>query len=66
LGGWNVIDPKSGKQLGVSQVENTLDGRGLHQHREGLDGSRGESFNLFQTTLNRWHQSSVGNDGVRL
>ncbi|HKD21408.1 MAG TPA: hypothetical protein VKB71_05320 [Rhizomicrobium sp.] len=65
-GVWRVTDPETGKELGTSRVDAILGERVLHENWSGLDGYRGESFNLFDRDRKCWHQSWVSDNGTLL
>jgi hypothetical protein len=65
-GFWNVVEPESGKALGVSRVDLILGGGVLHEQWSGSDGYRGESFNIFDKDRQCWHQSWVSDNGTLL
>lgn len=65
IGSWNVFDPQ-GRQVGTNAIERVLDGCALHERWEGTGPSRGFSYNIFDRTTGRWHQSWVDNTGLLL
>jgi hypothetical protein len=49
---------------GTSRVRAILGGCVIHERWEGSGGSDGESFNLYDQTTGRWHQTWVDNAGL--
>ena len=62
LGDWTVADP-AGKPEGTNRVTLIQDGCVLQEHWRGTDGSTGTSFNVYNATTRRWHQTWVDNSG---
>ncbi len=62
-GDWNVTDTHTKKPVGTNTVTHELGGCVLQEHWKGSDGSVGTSFNLYETSTRRWHQSWVDNAG---
>jgi hypothetical protein len=62
IGTWQVVDTV-GTVLGSNRISSTLDGCVLHEHWTGARGVRGESFNIYDRTSGRWHQSWVDSAG---
>lgn len=65
LGDWNVADPK-GNPAGANLITLEHDGCVLHEHWTGAKGGTGSSFNIYDATNKRWHQTWVDNDGTLL
>jgi len=63
IGEWEVRNPQ-GKVAGTSRITSILDGCAIHEEWSGAGGSRGESFNIFDRTTQRWHQTWVDNGGL--
>ena len=65
LGSWRVTDT-SGEQVGRNHIERTLGGCVLHESWTATDGSKGESFNIYDRWSGRWHQTWVDEHGLLL
>ena len=65
LGDWQVFKP-DGTLAGDSRIRRTLGGCVLHEHYRTASGYEGESFNIFDSRSQRWHQSWVDNSGLLL
>jgi len=65
VGSWRVFDPR-GQQVGTNTIEAVLGGCALHEQWQGSEGSRGFSYNIFDRTTGRWHQTWVSNNGLLL
>jgi len=65
LGDWRVTDT-TGKQVGRNHIERTLGGCVLHESWTATDGSMGESFNIYDRSSGRWHQTWVDEHGLLL
>jgi hypothetical protein len=65
IGEWECRDP-AGNVAGTNRIEATLDGRVLHEHWSGTNGSRGESFNIKAADTGKWHQTWVDDEGSLL
>ncbi|MBK6489651.1 MAG: hypothetical protein IPF98_22980 [Gemmatimonadetes bacterium] len=63
LGEWEVRTPQ-GAVAGTSRITSILDGCVIHEAWSGTGGSVGESFNIFDATAKRWHQTWVDNQGM--
>jgi hypothetical protein len=65
IGQWEVRNPK-GAVVGHSRIEPISDGCGISERWDGMAGSRGVSYNAWDTSSKHWHQFWVGNapDGV--
>jgi hypothetical protein len=50
--------------VGTSRITSILDGCVLHERWSGGGGSNGESFNIFDQTTGKWHQTWVDNGGL--
>jgi len=64
-GSWNVFNPK-GQQVGTNTIEPILGGCALRESWVGSGQGRGFSFNMYDRTTGRWHQTWVGNGGLLL
>jgi hypothetical protein len=65
LGRWRVTDT-TGKQVGRNHIERSLGGCVLHESWTATDGSKGESFNIYDRSSGRWHQTWVDEHGLLL
>ncbi len=65
LGNWNVTLP-DGNLAGTNRIEAILDGCVLHESWAGAKGLRGQSYNIYDATTERWHQTWVDAQGTRL
>lgn len=66
LGTWDVFDP-DGRQVGMNEITMELNGCVLHEHWQSLGGPhRGNSYNIYDRTTGRWHQTWVDNSGLLL
>lgn len=65
LGEWTVFTP-DGREAGKSVISRTMRGCVLHERYEGSTGFEGESFNIYDTSESRWHQTWVDNGGLLL
>jgi hypothetical protein len=65
IGQWNVTLP-NGKRAGVNHIEPILGGCALRESWSGAGGSDGTSYNTYDATRRRWHQTWVDNQGSLL
>ena len=65
IGEWEVSDTR-GQRLGANRIERILDGCVLYESWTGASGSRGHSFNTWDPSDNKWHQSWFDNEGTIL
>lgn len=65
LGTWQVMDT-TGTQVGRNHIERTLGGCVLHESWTATDGSKGESFNIYDRSSGHWHQTWVDEHGLLL
>ena len=65
LGDWHVVDPQ-GKPEGTNLVTSIYGGCALQEHWHGAGGDQGSSFNIYNATTKRWHQTWVDNSGTLL
>ncbi len=65
-GDWIVHNRSDAKLEGTNVVTHELGGCVLQEHWIGASGDRGTSFNLYDATLRRWHQTWVDNSGSLL
>jgi hypothetical protein len=67
VGDWDVVDrDRPTLVIARARVELILDNCVLHERYEQTDGKKGESFSMYDSTRNRWHQSWVTNRGELL
>lgn len=62
VGDWNVIG-KTGQQLGVNKVVMLADGCIIEENWEAGGGGIGKSFNFYNPSTKKWHQSYMDNTG---
>jgi hypothetical protein len=62
VGEWDVTAP-NGQLAGRNSITRELSGCVLHEHWTGTGGLRGESFNTWDRTRKRWHQTWVSSTG---
>jgi hypothetical protein len=62
LGEWEVTGP-NGQPAGRNSITRELSGCVLHERWTGAGGMRGESFNTWDRTRQRWHQTWVSSTG---
>ena len=66
IGAWDVLNP-DGQKVGVNTITVGLNGCVLHEQYESLRGAyRGSSYNVYDRTAQRWHQTWVDNTGLLL
>lgn len=65
IGEWDV-QTKDGKPAGFNRIERILGGCVLQENWKGARGGEGRSFNLYDATDRRWHQTWVDNSGGKL
>ncbi|MGE0351599.1 MAG: hypothetical protein AB7I33_14015 [Gemmatimonadales bacterium] len=65
VGEWNVTAP-GGAQAGTNSITTELLGCVLHEHWDGAQGGKGESFNIYDATRKVWHQTWVSDRGTLL
>lgn len=66
IGSWDVFDP-DGRQVGTNEVRLGLNGCVLHESWASMRGPhRGRSYNIYDRTTGRWHQTWVDNGGLLL
>jgi hypothetical protein len=67
LGDWDVFDvERPAVIVAHARVESILNGCVLHEVYQGLDGHKGESFTIYDSTRDTWHQSWVNDHGYLL
>lgn len=66
IGVWDVYNPQ-GVQVGLNRIESVLSGCVLEERWESLRSPhRGTSYNIYDRSTGRWHQSWVDNTGLLL
>lgn len=65
VGKWHVTS-QTGQALGTNVITKELDDCVIHEHWTGARGARGESFNIWDRTTSRWHQTWVSSTGALL
>ena len=65
IGDWDVFNP-AGKPAGHNRIEAILGGCALRETWTGAGGSRGTSYNAWDSQRRRWHQTWVDNGGLVL
>ena len=65
IGEWDVTNPR-GNVAGTNRIEPILNGCVLQENWTGAGGSIGHSFNIYDRSSGRWHQTWVDNSGLLL
>ena len=66
IGTWDVFDP-DGRQVGMNVIRMDLNGCVLHESWQSLSSPhRGHSYNIYDRSTGRWHQTWVDNAGLLL
>jgi hypothetical protein len=65
VGEWEVRTP-DGRVAGTNRIEPILGGCALREEWTGRTGSRGTSYNAYDRSRGRWHQTWVDNEGLLL
>ncbi|MGH9348108.1 MAG: cupin domain-containing protein [Vicinamibacterales bacterium] len=65
IGEWDVTAP-NGRLAGRNFITRELNGCVIHERWAGAGGMRGESFNIWDRTRKRWHQTWVSDQGALL
>ena len=65
LGDWDVTTP-DGKPAGTNRITRPLGDCVLQEHWKGRGGSSGESYNIYDRSTGRWHQTWVDDRGTLL
>ena len=67
LGRWDVADA-TGKVVGENQITRVLGGCALHEDWRGGDGTRGNSYSMYDNATKAWHQQwiDIGGNLLRL
>ena len=58
VGSWEVRDPQ-GKLQGTNRIDRIEGGCVLQEHWTGASGGTGTSFNIYDFTTGKWHQTWV-------
>jgi len=66
IGDWDVFDAGAATPSARVIVEPILDGCVLREDYRGANGTRGQSFSIYDQTRRVWHQSWVTNRGQLL
>jgi len=67
VGDWDAFDAENpAVKVAHNRVDRVLDGCVLLENYEGMDGSHGESFSIYDAVRGAWHQSWVTNHGKLL
>jgi hypothetical protein len=62
IGDWEVTLP-NGKHAGTNKIEPILTGCVLRESWSGAGGMHGTSYNIYDATSHRWHQTWVDDGG---
>jgi hypothetical protein len=65
LGNWQVR-AADGKLVGANRIERALGGCALHESWRGVSGHQGHSYNIYDASRHRWHQTWVDDQGLLL
>ena len=65
LGEWEVRTP-GGKLAGANTIRRRLNGCVLQETWSGAGGHHGNSYNIYDASRHRWHQTWVDDDGTLL
>ena len=65
-GNWDVFDLGSPVKVAHAQVDLILDGCVLREDYQGRDGHKGQSFTIYDSARDVWHQTWVTNRGELL
>jgi len=65
LGEWEVRTP-DGKRAGANTIRRTLGGCVLQENWRGAGGHIGTSYNIYDASRRRWHQTWVDDQGLLL
>lgn len=66
LGDWDSFDLGTTAKDARVRVDRILDGCVIHEDYQSVDGHRGESFSLYDSSRKVWHQTWVTNRGQLL
>ncbi len=65
VGEWEVYGP-AGQVIGRSVIESKLNGCAIHESWTGGTSVTGHSYNFYDASEGRWHQTWINNSGVPL
>ncbi len=65
IGEWEVFNPQ-GQKIGENKIEKILNGCSLKESWESTTGYCGHSFNIYDQTQGKWHQTWVDIGGSLL
>ncbi len=65
VGDWEVRTP-DGSVAGTNRIARIENGCVLQENWEGSGGGTGKSFNIYDLTTGKWHQTWVSSDGMLL
>jgi hypothetical protein len=65
VGTWDVFNPR-GTRVGTNTIDSILAGCALHERWQSAGANRGFSYNMYDRTTGRWHQTWVDNGGLLL
>ena len=65
-GDWDVFEIDGATKVARTRVDLILDGCVLREDYEGTNGSKGQSFSIYDASRKVWHQSWVTNRGKLL
>jgi hypothetical protein len=66
IGKWSVSDRRSHHFAGTNDITRELNTCVLQEHWVGRRGTRGMSFNIYDSSSRRWHQTWVDSNGYLL
>lgn len=66
VGDWDAFEVDSPTSAARNRVDRILDGCVLLEDYQGTNGSKGQSFSLYDASRKVWHQSWVTNQGQLL
>lgn len=66
LGEWQVSRASDGEPVGTNRITRILDGCVIREEYSSRSGYAGTSYNIYDGTTGRWHQTWVDNTGLLL
>jgi hypothetical protein len=66
IGDWDALDFVTSTKDARVRVDSILDGCVIHEDYQSVDGHKGESFSIYDTSRKVWHQTWVTNRGQLL
>lgn len=67
IGDWDAFDiDDAAKTAARAQIDGILEGCVIHERYDQIDGLKGESFSLYDSSRGVWHQTWVTNRGTLL